>query len=215
MCMEHTLSFKQAWELIGGLGTPSKMPCYSWSISARKCKTGGKLRKVADSICEKCYAFRGNYNFRVVVNAQEKRLQATKNPQWVEAMVIAIKGTNSNGYFRWFDSGDLQSVKMLSDICEIARRLPKVKFWLPTKEYKIVSDYVKGGGVIPDNLNVRLSAYIVDGELPIELAKRLNCTTSGVTEEKSNCPSSNQGNKCLDCRKCWNKNVVNVNYQKH
>lgn len=210
------MTFKQAWELIGGLGTPSKMPAYSWSISARKCLTGAKLRKVVGSVCHRCYAFRGNYNFHCVVDAQERRLNAIGNPQWVEAMVIAIAGTNNSNYFRWFDSGDLQSVKMLENICEIARRLPKVKFWLPTKEYKIVSEYVQGGGVIPKNLNIRLSAYIVNGELPSELAKRLGCTTSGVvTDDSVTCPSSKQGNKCLDCRKCWNRKVENVNYGKH
>ena len=211
------MTAKQAWELIGGLSTPSKMPCFSWSISARKCITGAKLRKIKNSVCEKCYAFRGNYNFNCVVSAQEKRLQAVNHPQWVEAMVIAIKANNTTNYFRLMDSGDLQSVKMLSDICEIAKRLPKIKFWLPTKEYGIVSEYVENGGIIPKNLNVRLSAYMVDGALPSALAKRLGCTTSGVTEKAKEvtCPSSKQGNKCLDCRKCWNPNVANINYGKH
>lgn len=213
-----TMTAKQAWELIGGLGTPSKMPCFSWSISARKCLVGAKLRKIKNSICEGCYAFRGNYNFPVVVNAQEKRLDAAENnPQWVEAMVIAIQANNQTNYFRFFDSGDLQSTKMFSDICEIAKALPKIKFWLPTKEYGMVSEYVESGGVIPKNLNVRLSAYIVDGLLPTALAKRLGCTTSGVTVESKavTCPSLKQGNKCLDCRRCWNRKVENVNYSKH
>lgn len=216
--METSLTFKQAWEIVGGLGTPSKMPGYSWSISARKCVTGGKLRKVANSICEKCYAFRGNYNFSVVTNAQERRLNAALNdPRWVDAMVVAIAGSNESNYMRFFDAGDIQNAKMFSDICEIARRLPKIKFWLPTKEYGIVSDYVKGGGTIPNNLTVRLSAYMVDGQPPIAVAASCGVQTSGVTtdETKVNCPSSYQGNKCLECRNCWDRNVANVNYLKH
>lgn len=216
--MQDTLSFKEAWQLVGGLGTPSKMPCYSWSISARECKTGGKLQNVAGSICDKCYALRGNYNFPVVTSAQSRRLNAALNdPRWVEAMIVIIGGTNQSNYFRFFDAGDLQSVKMLSDICAIAQALPKIKFWLPTKEYGIVSSYLEDGGIIPKNLTVRLSAYMVDGDLPTLLAQKLKCVTSGVTtkEKEVNCPSSKQGGKCLDCRRCWNQKVENVNYKKH
>lgn len=183
--MQTTLTVKEAWELIGGLGTPSKMPCFSWSISARKCKTGATLRKVKNSVCEKCYAFRGNYNFNCVVNAQKKRLDAAENnPRWVEAMIVAIGGTNESNYFRFFDSGDLQSAKMLSDICKIAKALPKIKFWLPTKEYGFVAEYIKGGGVIPKNLNVRLSAYVIDGPLPTALAKRLGALLARCLKSK-------------------------------
>jgi hypothetical protein len=132
-------------------------------------------------------------------------------------MVVAIAGCNETNYFRWADSGDLQNAKMFSDICEIARRLPKIKFWLPTKEYNIVSDYVNGGGTIPRNLTVRLSAYMVDGPAPIAIAASCGVQTSGVSadESKVNCPSSKQNNKCLDCRRCWDKKIKNVNYLKH
>lgn len=212
------LTPKQALAIIEGLGTPSKMPGYSWSISARKCKKGNKLREINNSVCASCYAFRGNYNFPVVVNAMERRLQAMKNPQWVEAMVVAINYySRESGYFRFFDSGDLQDTKMFADICEIARQCPSIQFWLPTKEYGFVTDHLDSGGTIPSNLNVRLSAYIVDGPAPTALAKRLNLTTSTVTRDadKVTCPSNKQGNKCLDCRKCWDKNVSNITYHKH
>ena len=29
------------------------------------------------------------------------------------------------------------------------------------------------------------------------------------------CPSSKQGNKCLDCRMCWDSNVKDVAYLQH
>jgi len=56
-------------EQIGSLSSPSKMPCYSYSISARDCITGGKLVKLENSICHGCYALKGNYNFSNVKNS--------------------------------------------------------------------------------------------------------------------------------------------------
>ena len=51
------LSYDSAYEIIGGLSSPSKMPWYGWSISAYRCKTGGKLREVENSTCSHCYAW--------------------------------------------------------------------------------------------------------------------------------------------------------------
>ena len=93
--------------------------------------------------------------------------------------------------------------------------LPIFKHWLPTREYGIVSDYIRDGGHIPENLTVRLSAYIVDGPAPVGAAKRLGVQTSTVSTSNFDCPASKQGNKCLSCRACWDKSVPNVAYGKH
>lgn len=205
----------EALELIGNFSKPSKMPCQSWSIPAKRCKTGMKLRNVVGSVCSKCYALKGRYPFPNVQKALLKRYEAIENPEWVSAMTIAIAGTEFSGYFRMFDSGDLQSLEMLENIARIANNLPNIKFWLPTREYSIVSAYVKKNGAFPDNLTVRLSAYMLEGKPPIELAKRLGVVSSGVSENGFTCPSSKQGNKCLDCRMCWDKNVSIVSYKQH
>ena len=41
--------------------------------------------------------------------------------------------------------------------------------------------------------------------------------TSGVTTDHTQvtCPASRQGNKCLDCRKCWDRGTKRVIYGKH
>jgi hypothetical protein len=59
---------------IGGLSKTSKMPGPSWSISARECSTGGALRNVSGSVCSKCYALKGAYNWPGTVNALDRRL---------------------------------------------------------------------------------------------------------------------------------------------
>ena len=102
---------------------------------------------------------------------------------------------------------------------KIALALPDIKFWLPTKEYGIVSEYYELYGPFPENLTVRLSAYMVDKAGPNSLAENLGLTTSEVRTSDSasawNCPSSKQGNKCLDCRACWQADVQTVSYRLH
>ncbi len=205
-----------AWDLVGGLAAPSKMPCYSWSISAKRCKMGAKLAQTKGSVCSACYALKGNYRFPAVAKAHERRFQALKSPLWVESMVTVIHAMESSSFFRWHDSGDIQDLSHLEKIVEVAKALPNVKFWLPTREYSIVISYLKKNYSFPDNLTVRLSAYMVDGEPPTSLARRLKLTTSGVTKEQGfTCVASSQGGKCLTCRACWNSKIENVNYKKH
>ena len=209
------MNLDYALDFVGGLSAPSKMPCRSYSIPAKYCKTGAKLVPVKNSVCSKCYAMKGFYNMPNVRNALQKRFDSIDEPEWVEAMTIVIRAKETSGFFRWHDSGDLQSLKHLSDICQIAKNLSHIKFWLPTREYSIVAQYVKQNGALPENLTVRLSALMINGQPPVSIANRLGCVTSGVSDIGFTCPSSAQGNKCLNCRACWDKNVANVNYKTH
>jgi hypothetical protein len=213
--MNEVNTVKQANEITGGLSNPEKMPCFAYSITARKCITGMKLRDVAGSICSKCYALKNRYAFGNVQAALHRRFEALKNKLWVTAMVFLIGKKEKSGFFRWHDSGDLQSVEHLANIAAIATALPSIKFWLPTREFSIVGQYLNEHGPLPENLTVRLSALMIDGAPPAAIAKRFGMVTSGVTKDGFTCPAPNQGNKCLDCRACWNKKVDNVNYHLH
>jgi hypothetical protein len=206
-----------AVSVAGTLSSPSKMPGYATSLDARACVTGGKLRKVKGSVCSKCYAMRGNYGFPSVRNAMAKRIAGITHPDWEDAMVFLILGHTSFSvpYFRWFDSGDLQSVEHLARIVRIADRTSGIQHWLPTHEVRIVKQFLDTGALIPDNLCIRLSATMLDGLPP----KGLGLPTSTVSTNDNylghKCPSSEQGGKCLDCRACWNKQVTNVAYVIH
>ena len=89
----------------------------------------------------------------------------------------------------------------------------KIKHWLPTREVKIVSDYLKIYNQFPENLLVRISAPMIDGK-PLKFDY-----TSTVHQKKKpighDCPSRFQENKCMDCRACWDRKVKNVSYHKH
>lgn len=212
--MSKPLSYDEAWAAVGGLSSPSKMPSYGWSVSAKRCKVGSKLRSVVNSVCAKCYALKGNYMFPAIQACLERRYAAIQRKPFVPAMVYLLKCLDVK-HFRWYDSGDIDSPATLLKIVDIARQLPDVRFWLPTKEYGVIQAYVKAGHVIPSNLCVRLSAYMIDESGPIMLARRLGVTISEVRHEGYSCPSSKQGNKCLTCRACWDTGTFNVSYRRH
>jgi len=205
----------QLLDAVGGLSAPSKMPCHGYSIPAARCKTGRKMRKVAGSICSICYALKGRYGFPNVQNALERRFKTIRGKTWVADMVNAINAVERSGYFRWHDSGDLQSLSHFGNICAIARLTPHVKYWLPTREYGMVREFIEKGGLIPENLTVRFSALMVDGPAPESLAKRCGVQVSGACETAFSCPASKQGNVCGSCRACWNRDTFNVTYKTH
>ena len=200
---------------VGGFSAPSKMPCHGYSIPASRCKTGRKMRTVKNSICSICYALKGRYSFPNVQNALERRYKTIKGKRWVADMVNAITAVEKSGFFRWHDSGDLQSLSHFGNICAIARLTPNIKYWLPTREYGMVREFIEKGGVIPDNLTVRFSALMVNGAAPETLAKRLGVQVSGACASAFTCPASRQGNVCGSCRACWSKETFNVTYKTH
>ena len=207
------MTIKLAEDAVGSLSKPSKMPGFGYSTPAEDCITGSKLANVVNSICSFCYARKGRYVFRNVKQAMKKRLKALERLDWVEKMVFMINKREKSGFFRWHDSGDIQGVWHLEKIAEVARRLPHIKFWLPTREYRVVREWMQFG-TKPDNLTIRLSAYMMDGKPPV-VAKTLGLPTSGVSNDSFSCPAPSQGNECKDCRACWDNDVENINYKKH
>ena len=235
---------KEALRIVGGLSKPSKMPSYGWSIPAYKCLTGSKLRLVEGSTCYFCYALKGTYQFSCVKNALEKRFDILQNvlkdkkerKKFLEAFKVLMSGKK---FIRWHDAGDIQNVNHLNLIVTISRQNPKTLFWLPSREYKIVSDYIKKND-IPSNLIIRLSAHKVDFKGPEKLARKNNLTISAVHTKRTSykvCESKFNTNgkrlksgkldtgfcsgtdirngKRVDCRACWNKKVFSVSYPIH
>lgn len=202
-----------AIKLVGGLSDTSKMPGQSYGLPTAHCITGEKLAKIPNSICSKCYAKKGFYlTFaHSVIPAQLRRLASLDDPQWVEAMTLALSREN---WFRWFDSGDLQSLQMLHNIAEVARRTPHCRHWLATRERAFVSRYLKES-VVPDNLCIRVSSTFAD--VPVKPIKGVHI---GNVHHKLSpvgqvCPAPQQNGKCETCRACWDKNVPAVSYKEH
>ena len=195
----------EALKLVGGLSKPSKMPGWAYGIPAKECKTGSKLVKVAGSTCEGCYALKGCYVFKVVQDAQYRRLASIKSPLWVGAMSLLINSKKSK-VFRWHDSGDVQDEAHLLKIFAVCKLTPTVKHWMPTREAWTKAFM----SMCPDNLVIRFSMPMVDQPAAGTWTNTSTVVTSGAT-----CPAPQQGGKCLDCRACWNKDVKNIAYGKH
>ena len=199
------MNTKEAWTLVGGLSKPSKMPGWSIGIPAKECKTGKKLRQIKNSVCEGCYALKGCYVFKVVQEAQYKRLEAIQHPDWVLAMATLINSKKPD-VFRWHDSGDVQDVQHLEKIFEVCRLTPKKRHWMPTREAWI-KDHMEAA---PANLVVRFSSPMVD-QGPVKSW----ANTSTVSTKSRSCPAPDNNNECGSCRACWDPLVKNIEYGKH
>ena len=198
---------KEAREITGGLSKPSKTPGPAHNLPAWKCITGVKLQAVPGSVCAGCYAMKGRYRFRNVREALDRRLQALEHPLWVDAMVTLIKGQD---WFRWHDSGDIQSVEHLKNIFLVCKQTPKTRHWMPTREAQFLKDI--DPATVPPNLIIRMSSHMI-GQGPVKQWPWTS--TVSTAPEARTCPAPDQGNECKDCRACWDRSTPNVCYGKH
>ena len=226
------MKVKEAKQITGSMTRTSKMPGLSYSLPAWECKTGAKLAKIKGSVCNGCYAMKGNYTrYPAIKAAQYVRLKAITGPRWVDAMVAQIKNQK---YFRWHDAGDIQSADHLQKIFEVCRLTPDTKHWIPTREAQFLKDV--NPEEVPENLIIRMSSHMID-QGPVSFWP----WTSTVVNEKnkSTCPAPYTDKKgkvhtatqmkaytpaqkkeldfghCGNCRSCWDRNTPNVEYGKH
>ena len=188
------------------------MPGPAYNLPAAACQTGAKLALVPGTVCHGCYALKGRYRFSNVKSALARRLEALGHPDWIKAMTVLIKGEK---FFRWHDSGDLQSVAHLKAIFEVCNNTPETRHWLPTREARYLP---LNHDSIPKNLTIRFSSHKID-QPPVKSWPWASTVYShdapiyGATSLK--CPALNQGNSCKTCRACWDRKISNVTYPKH
>lgn len=216
----------------------------SYNLPAEMCKLGSKLAKIQNTVCNSCYALKGFYKFPAAQEAMNRRWKIIEKAHikgwndWVEAMsylmqvkLLRTRKREAQGliigrdghYFRWHDSGDIQSVEHLEAIASVARKAPEVNHWLPTREFTIVKEYLDAGGKIPNNLMIKLSLLTVGTTIIpkayLDLAKNPSISLSGVHKSRKVpkgfkiCPASIQEGQCKTCRLCWSK--TNVSYAIH
>ena len=202
----------------------SKMPGSTFALSAKRCGVGSKLANVKGSVCDRCYALKlqkmrpsGDKGWEA--NYMKATTLIEANPAaWVSACTFQIKRSAAKSgemYHRWFDSGDLPSVAFLDAICRVAEATPDIAHWLPTREAKVVKDYLAQGGVVPANLIIRVSATMI-GDAPVRGHSHTSTVHRHGQEPSGHiCPASQQGGNCGDCRACWSFDVPNVSYPLH
>ena len=231
------MTISQLEDAVGGLSNPDKMPWLAYNLPASACKVGVALQSRSGSVCADCYALTGRYRFPNVQKAMQKRLEAIQSPDWVANMSELIRRKSERipvdrRYFRWHDSGDIQSYYHLLNIVTIAHNVPGVQFWLPTKEFGLVNRLHKSNVTIPDNLCIRVSAPDVDQYLPVQSYdpnspwrntsavvpysedERWNIRQAQYTAE-CHATIPGQDHHCNDCRACWDTLEPVVTYYLH
>lgn len=202
------------------LTTTSKMPSKSWSLPAGDACPAAVFG--AGAICGSCYAAKGAYAWSTTKRAQRERFNWTvrsmRTPEGREefiATMVAAIGTR-NPYFRVHDSGDLFSPAYTSAWAEIARRLPTVQFWVPTRTYRFLA-MPKWAAALAElsalpNVTIRPSALHFDAPAP-----EVPSMAAGTTASKAGftCPAHSQGNQCGSCRACWDAPSMPISYRKH
>jgi hypothetical protein len=201
------------------LSKAGKMPCRSWSLQALTTCPGsiGDKGTLVDA-CKGCYATGGNYRFPNVKQPRESNQKDWKRAAWVSDMVAEL---DNDRYFRWFDSGDVYSLKLAEKILAVMKATPWVKHWLPTRMHK----FVKFHGVFAameslPNVVVRYSSDSVTGKTVAgrntsTIIPPVDTTNRRQTIFLTVCESSTREGKCGPCRACWNQDVSVIAYPAH
>jgi len=245
-------SLKVQRAALGDLSDPEKMPDLAFNIPAQACRVGKTLAAIEGTPCFGCYALKGRYRFANVQNAMDRRLAilnealsdrsgdlarrwvanfaSVLNGRWDRAKRKASKMTETEAgkylgkkaYFRWHDSGDIQSLGHLVLIALVAKATPEISHWLPTQERKDVRAFMKQYGEFPENLCVRISAAKNDAIAKRETLPQSVVVTSAEGDALvkdsggSMCPAYELYNgECGPCRSCWDKSNPVTGYPLH
>ena len=221
------------------LSVPSKMPGYSWSLPAHL-----SCPRQNGNICGDCYAGKGFYRMPAVERAQRARFEWTRDMMksevgmtvWADTMIEAIRKTRGE-WFRVHDSGDMFNAKYAMCWHAVCKRLPEVRFWIPTRAWQLpgglltvhdplmhwLRELNKLGNVSvrPSALNFGDPAPAVEG---LDAGTTATAAIAGYRAVKGKaravkgtkmCPAHEQGNRCGECRVCWTERGTAMSYGRH
>ena len=187
----------------------------SWSLQALDtCPGSIESPGVLVDACKGCYATTGNYRFANVKAPREFNRTDWERMEWVDDMVAELE---RDRYFRWFDSGDMYSLALAEKICEVMKRTPWVKHWLPTRMHK----FPKFQLVLREmsqlsNVMVRPSSDSIIGEFIPGLHGSVIVPDSQVNPSMVTlCRAYENNGKCNGCRACYSKDVPVIAYPAH
>lgn len=196
------------------LSKASKMPCRSWSLEALDTCAGSRdINGDLVAACQGCYATTGNYRFPNVKTPRVENKSDWKRDAWVDDMVKAL---DNDRYFRWFDSGDMYSLRLAWKIYEVMQLTPWVRHWLPTRMHKFskFQTVLNMMRALP-NVSVRASSDSVTGEFDDRHGSTIIPDAASAPDDVSVCEAYKNNGKCGDCRKCWSKDIPVIAYVAH
>lgn len=198
------------------LSNASKMPCKSWSLEAgATCPGQWNKAGVQDPVCEDCYAQKGRYEMPNVVELRQYNRQDWRADDWETEMIKAI---GKRKYFRWFDSGDMFSLRLAHKIYVVMKATPNTKHWLPTRMARLdkFKPILAKMARLP-NVVVRHSAFGYDTKPRHKMGSMVYRDKPAPADAHA-CPA--YATKAGTCRKagcfaCWDKGIPLVAYPGH
>jgi hypothetical protein len=200
------------------LAKTSKMPCKSWSLQALE-TCPGSIDPITSNLvdaCTGCYAWQGFYNMPPAIAARVHNRDDWKRDAWTSDMVHALRRAE---YFRWFDSGDMYSVRLARKILDVMLMTPHCRHWLPTRMYKFrkFEPVIEKMNALP-NVVVRLSSDSIHGDtVPGRFTSTIfdPADLEQVPAGATICDAYTRDGKCADCRACWQRDVDVIAYPQH
>jgi hypothetical protein len=190
---------------------------YHLSFNSKGLHTFDKTRKSCFNQCEiktVCYM---NENLQLKINkiyidkldANDKFILSSK---FVRIISKEIKFKNGGiSKVRIFSNGDFsQDIELarieINNIFNLCKVNPFVKFWLISRNFNILYDYIKNHN-IPNNLNVMFSTPIKPNQFFIDFCNehKIQMAKIVLSKKLSNCDSSKNGKSCLknQCDSCF------------
>lgn len=168
-----------------------------------------------------CYALKGRYRFPNVKNNHVHNYnEYLFNPErYFEDIKYAINnGLVSYSYFRWHAAGDIVDEQYFAGMVKVANELPNTSFLAFTKKFEIINQFLKDGGIIPDNLHIVFSAWGDSFKIknpyrfPVAYVRFPDQSQNkNIPKEAVECSGD-----CTKCLQCWKiKKGESVVFDKH
>lgn len=175
---------------LGFIGSINQLPIVT-------CRKNAPCRKL-------CYACRGNFAYKNTKQALQLRYDLYKhNPQFYFDK-ITIETSNPlkdyKRFFRWHASGDIVDKEYFLGMIKVAQKNENTIYLCFTKKFEIVNDFLKNGGIIPQNLTIVFSDW-----KGLKMDNPYNLPIAYVDSISENIPTNIKkcNNRCSQCMNCW------------
>jgi hypothetical protein len=191
----------------------------SWSLNAwTTCPGKVDQDGVISDVCMSCYALTdtnwSRYGFSNTIALREYNKKAWRHPDFERQF---IKAVDNMRYIRLFDSGDFYVPELAHKFYRIAQATPWVKYWIPTRVYKI-KKFHKVLSILSSlpNVILRYSSDSIMGDFEPGLhGSTIIPPNSDTPNGVFLCHASKNSTKCDGCRACWDKNIPVIGYVGH
>lgn len=169
----------------------------------------GKTCPGKSAFCDKfCFGLHGRYKLPNVIEANERRLEASRRPEFAGVAVREIQKACTPA-FRIHVVGDMYERKYIEKWIDIATHLPDVQFFGSTRSWHIKKLY---GSLIYlrdlPNVSLRASVDVTDKDVPDE-----GWSTWSVEGDGYSCPHDKGTVKnCYTCGRCWQNKEIDTTF---